>query len=173
MEVWYNNAPINNNQFLQINETQNKPEIKLNVVNNKKYMLIMHDPDAIKGNYIHWVVSDIQNNDIDKGITQLKYVGPSPPPNTGKHRYIFELYEQKSNIIPFQDRIISIEKIREQYTLNEPIKKIQFISENKNKSLGGKKRTRCRSKQKVKSKRSGNKKTRRNNRNSVYSIWSI
>jgi hypothetical protein len=48
MEGWYNNAPINNNQFLQINETQNEPEIKLNVVNNKKYMLIMHDPDAIK-----------------------------------------------------------------------------------------------------------------------------
>jgi phosphatidylethanolamine-binding protein (PEBP) family uncharacterized protein len=45
-------------------------------------------------------------------MTQLKYVGPSPP-NTGKHRYIFELYEQKSNIVPFQDRIISIEKIRE------------------------------------------------------------
>ena len=66
-------------------------------------MLIIHDPDAIKGNYIHWFVSNIQNNDIDKGITQLKYVGPSPPPNTGKHRYIFELYEQ--NQILFRCKI--------------------------------------------------------------------
>lgn len=140
MEVYYNNILINNNEFLQISKTQNEPEIKLNVDNNKKYILIMHDPDAIKGSYIHWIVSDIQNNDITKGITQLKYVGPSPPPNTGKHRYIFELYEQKSNIFPIKDRIFSIEKVREQYGINEPIKRLQFLAENENKILGGKRR---------------------------------
>ena len=47
------------------------------------YYLVMYDPDAVKPAYIHWISSA-------KGNT-IQYQGPTPPPNTGIHRYIFVL----------------------------------------------------------------------------------
>jgi phosphatidylethanolamine-binding protein (PEBP) family uncharacterized protein len=138
MEVIYNNKPINNNQVLKVSKTQNKPEINLQVNKTKTYLLIMYDPDAVIGTFIHWIVSDIKNNDIDKGRDLITYKGPAPPPKTGKHHYIFELYEQQlSNTNPFEERSITIENLRERLGLKEPINKIQFISQNE---IGGKRK---------------------------------
>lgn len=68
--------------------------------------LIMHDPDAVKADFLHWLIWDIPpstesiaansvpvgaiqgNNDMGK----LGYSGPCPPDGTGTHRYVFELY---------------------------------------------------------------------------------
>ena len=47
------------------------------------YYLVMYDPDAVKPSYIHWISS--ATRDI------VPYQGPSPPPGTGIHRYIFVL----------------------------------------------------------------------------------
>ena len=141
MDVIYKNN-IKENEFLTPNETQKQPQVKLNYDNNKEYIIIMHDPDAVGGNRIHWMITNIRNNEINSGKIIFPYKGPEPPPQTGKHRYIFELYEQKSNIFPIKDRIFSIEKVREQYGINEPIKRLQFLAENKNKNkiFGGKRR---------------------------------
>ena len=80
-------------QMTKEEELQKKPDIILNNGDiNKSYLLIMYDPDAVNGTYIHWLVSNIVLNDINKGTTLLDYKGPAPPPRTGKHRYIFELY---------------------------------------------------------------------------------
>lgn len=138
MEVIYNNKPINNNQFLKVSETQNKPEINLQVDKTKTYLLIMYDPDATIGTFIHWIVSNIKNNNVNEGIDLITYKGPAPPQKTGKHHYIFELYEQQlSDTNSFEERNITIEKLREMLDLNEPINKIQFISQNES---GGKRR---------------------------------
>ena len=131
MEVIYNNKTIKNNEFLKVNKTQVKPEIVLNVDSSKTYLLIMYDPDAFGGTRIHWVVTNINNNDVNNGYNLLKYKGPAPPPKTGKHRYIFELYEQpfnKTGIV--EERSISIKNLRNKLNLGSPIYKIQFISQN-------------------------------------------
>ena len=71
------------------------------------FALIMHDPDAPKGDFTHWLLWD-----IPAGTTRLArgaggssagtagmnsfnktgYGGPCPPPGHGPHRYYFVLY---------------------------------------------------------------------------------
>lgn len=66
--------------------------------------LILHDPDAPVGDFLHWTVWNIapetvtiDENSVPAGALQGKtdfghahYGGPCPP--SGTHRYIFELY---------------------------------------------------------------------------------
>lgn len=68
--------------------------------------LIVHDPDAVNGDFTHWLVWDIPTttetiaaNSVPVGALQglnssddMGYMGPCPPQGTGTHRYIFELY---------------------------------------------------------------------------------
>jgi hypothetical protein len=72
----------------------------------KSLALIMHDPDAVSGDYIHWTIWDIDpattailEGDAPSGSTEgvttagvPGYVGPRPPRGSGRHRYTFELY---------------------------------------------------------------------------------
>jgi Raf kinase inhibitor-like YbhB/YbcL family protein len=82
----------------------------LNIVNipaqAKSLALIMHDPDAPVGDYVHWLVWDIQPSTQSIGAGSIpvgavqgttsfnknEYGGPCPPAGSGIHRYIFELY---------------------------------------------------------------------------------
>jgi len=66
--------------------------------------LIVDDPDAPMGTWVHWVVwninpktAEIKENDVPKGSMQgmndfgkHDYGGPCPP--SGTHRYFFKLY---------------------------------------------------------------------------------
>jgi Raf kinase inhibitor-like YbhB/YbcL family protein len=68
--------------------------------------LIMHDPDAVSGDFLHWLVWDIPPstesipvNSVPVGAVQgqngrgeSSYIGPCPPQGTGTHRYIFDFY---------------------------------------------------------------------------------
>ncbi len=69
----------------------------------KSLALIMDDPDAPMGTWVHWVVWNIPVVDkIDRGKLPLgsvvgvnswgenKYGGPAPP--SGTHRYFFKIY---------------------------------------------------------------------------------
>lgn len=70
----------------------------------KSLALIMHDPDAPSGDYVHWTAWDIPAdtgtiaaNSLPVGAIQginsagqNKYMGPCP--SSGTHRYMFELY---------------------------------------------------------------------------------
>ncbi|MBU0534498.1 MAG: YbhB/YbcL family Raf kinase inhibitor-like protein [Candidatus Omnitrophica bacterium] len=68
----------------------------------KSLALIMDDPDATIGTFVHWVVfdmpviSEIKENSIPQGkqgnnsAGQKKYHGPCPP--SGTHRYFFKIY---------------------------------------------------------------------------------
>lgn len=66
--------------------------------------LIMHDPDAPHGDFLHWAIWDI-NTDMDvlpedtapdgavlgmNDFGKLRYSGPCPP--SGTHHYLFDLY---------------------------------------------------------------------------------
>lgn len=72
----------------------------------KSLSLIMHDPDAVSGDFVHWTMWDIAistksiaANSVPTGAIQgqnsggqNKYMGPCPPAGTGTHHYLFELY---------------------------------------------------------------------------------
>jgi Raf kinase inhibitor-like YbhB/YbcL family protein len=72
----------------------------------KSLVLIMHDPDAISGDFTHWVMWDIPTgtkniapNTVPVGAMQganssgsNQYMGPCPPSGTGTHHYKFEIY---------------------------------------------------------------------------------
>lgn len=75
-------------------------------VGTKSLALIMHDPDAVSGDFVHWLMWDIPTstktiaaNSVPAGAIQgingsgqNRYMGPCPPAGTGTHRYMFELY---------------------------------------------------------------------------------
>ena len=67
----------------------------------KRLALIVDDPDAPMGTWVHWVVFNIHVNDvIEEGevpgiqgindFRKLHYGGPCPP--SGTHRYFFKLH---------------------------------------------------------------------------------
>jgi Raf kinase inhibitor-like YbhB/YbcL family protein len=70
----------------------------------KSLVLIVDDPDAPMGTWVHWVVwnidssvKEIKENSVPLGASQgmtdfrkQKYGGPCPP--SGTHRYFFKLY---------------------------------------------------------------------------------
>ncbi|MBI3441214.1 MAG: YbhB/YbcL family Raf kinase inhibitor-like protein [Proteobacteria bacterium] len=77
----------------------------------KTLALIMDDPDAPAGTWVHWVVYNIPatvhafpahvpvSERLDNGALQgrnsfrkIGYGGPCPPPEHGPHRYFFLLY---------------------------------------------------------------------------------
>ena len=81
------------------------------------------------------------DRNINNGKTILPYKGPAPPPNSGKHRYIFELYEHSEliTIEPMEKRVIPISYLRNSFGVTNYVYKINFVSENES---GGKKKTR-------------------------------
>jgi Raf kinase inhibitor-like YbhB/YbcL family protein len=82
----------------------------INILNAPKatqsITLIMHDPDATSGDFLHWLVWDIppgtENISVNSvpigarqganGAGQTGYTGPCPPQGTGTHRYLFDFY---------------------------------------------------------------------------------
>ena len=144
MEVFYNSKFVTNNEFLKPSETQIKPEVKYSFENNKLYTLLMHDPDSVYGNRFHWIVTNIIN-DVKNGEDVLLYTGPAPPPKTGTHRYIFELYEQiKRNDVKIEERNISMNFVKQILNIRDPVSTFHFIS--RNESGGRRTKTRSRTK---------------------------
>ena len=157
MEVYYNNKIVNNNELLKPSETQTKPQIKYSFENNKLYTLLMHDPDSIYGNRFHWIVANI-SGDVKNGVDLLPYIGPAPPPKTGIHHYIFELYEQDRNIdVNMEERNVPMEVVKNKLNIGEPISVIHFISKNES---GGRRTKRNRNQKKIRTRRNRSKRIR-------------
>jgi Raf kinase inhibitor-like YbhB/YbcL family protein len=77
----------------------------------QSFTLIMDDPDAPRGTFVHWIMYRIppdvrglgagipKNEEFPDGsrqgindFDQVGYDGPCPPPRHGPHRYFFRLY---------------------------------------------------------------------------------
>lgn len=82
LTVFYGPKQVLGGQFT-VEETAVKPSVQI----PEGHTLVMYDPDAVKPSWIHWIAT----NQGDK----LSYKGPSPPPGTGIHRYIFALLPGK------------------------------------------------------------------------------
>ena len=158
MEITYGNIKISD-QYLTPEVTQIKPVVSLKGLDtNKMYTLIMSDPNAIGGNMIHWLVTNINGTNIETGNEILEYYGPHPPQGTGIHNYIFSLYESnKSNSSNKYERQIELaELLKELGITNNPIYTKKFTSHN----IQGGKRKRNKSKRRSKKIRK-NRKTKR------------
>jgi phosphatidylethanolamine-binding protein (PEBP) family uncharacterized protein len=124
MEIIYNNTYVTNN-FLTPQQTQFKPVVSLKGLDtNKKYTLIMYDPNAVNGNLIHWIVTDIYGNVFNNGKELLTYKGPSPPKGTNIHNYIFALYENDNMFTSLQGT--SLRETSLQGRLNENNRTIEL-----------------------------------------------
>jgi phosphatidylethanolamine-binding protein (PEBP) family uncharacterized protein len=140
MEIYYKNKYLNkDNIFLTPQETYEQPIIKLtNLHSYKTYCLIMFDPDAVGGNKIHWLVTNITDNDISNGNVLIKYKGPAPPKGSGIHHYVFCLLEQKTNIpiknYNFNSRFIELTELFKKLYMDKKNVKIldirYFVSKN-------------------------------------------
>ena len=160
-EVKYNKNFVNRN-FLTPIQTSKQPEILYKFNDNKLYSLIMYDPDTKHGDYLHWLIVNIREN-INDGNILIPYKGPSPPINTGIHRYIFMIINQDSviniNNIPKFDRIITIQKLFNILNLrNNPIEVQYFTSKYQD---GGKKKYKTKRKRNFRNKKNKNKTIKR------------
>lgn len=125
MEIYYETKKLyKNNLYFNRQETIHPPTINLNIKNHCLYTLIMYDPDAVGGNKIHWLITNIKNNDT--GSLIFKYKPPKPPKNTGNHHYIFCLFQQSNFIqnIYFKKRFMTIHELFKK--LNVQMKLIHF-----------------------------------------------
>jgi phosphatidylethanolamine-binding protein (PEBP) family uncharacterized protein len=147
MIIKYNNKTIKNGQFLTPQEAGVKPYITHNKNPKKLYTLIVHDPDAPAGNHLHWIIINIPGLHINKGMQLLSYKSPHPPPKSGTHHYIFQLFKQKQKIdkslmfkriMPQQDVLAKFDNI-----IGKPIDTGHFTSAFTNtKTVGRKSKTR-------------------------------
>jgi Raf kinase inhibitor-like YbhB/YbcL family protein len=72
--------------------------------------LIVHDPDAPSGDFIHWLAWNIdpESGGLDEGVPApaqgthgfggAGWTGPSPPQSHGPHRYFIRLYALDSDL---------------------------------------------------------------------------
>ncbi|CAF4103926.1 unnamed protein product, partial [Rotaria sordida] len=104
--ISYGNEKVNGNNHLTKEQTQQQPNIKINKQSqdNTYRTLIMIDPDApssdqpITGPFIHWILSNFQGNNGIDGQAICPYMGPGPRSGTGRHRYIFLLYQSTEQV---------------------------------------------------------------------------
>lgn len=156
MKVSYNNKEITDGKFISPQNSQIKPIIDYQATPNTLYTLILYDPDAPSGNHLHWVVVNIQGNNINSGNTLLEYMGPAPPKGSGTHKYIFLLIEQREKkYLETLQRIMSMETLFNKLHLKEPdskeVSRSYFTSSNQ---IAGKKRKRSKTKSRSKKTRS-------------------
>lgn len=98
--------------------------------NAKSLVLIMDDPDAPAGTFIHWIIWNIgpsmpgikENsvpNEAEEGVTSFGKNGYGGPcPHTGTHHYFFKLYalDAKLDLSPNADKT-ELEKAMEGHIL--------------------------------------------------------
>lgn len=93
--------------FLSPSQTSSTPIVYAPSLPAKtSYVLICTDPDATsranptRAEWLHWIVigekTTDPRQDLGRGTEIVRYAGPSPPPKTKLHRYVFILCERHS-----------------------------------------------------------------------------
>lgn len=110
------------------------------------YLLVMVDPDVPSRSspraqfWRHWLVVGIKGVDLKKGNIRGQeltgYRPPSPPKQTGFHRYQFFVYLQKAKtiaLLPHENKTRAAWKLDEflnRYHFSEPEASTQFMTQN-------------------------------------------
>ena len=81
--------------------------IKLpNAISTKRYAVLMIDPNAPSGTFLHLIKSDVSGDDLDGSTSasfdwtrgDVVYAPPTPPAGSGKHRYQLYVFVHTANI---------------------------------------------------------------------------
>lgn len=132
-------------QCLKPSETKCKPCVTWCV--GKKcdfFTLSMVDPDVPgkecprEREFNHWLVGNIEGQDVRQGCPIVEYLGPLPTHGTGNHRYVFTLYKQKCKI-EFEEQTIKshcligrpcfrIRDFAKKYKLGHPVAGMVFVA---------------------------------------------
>lgn len=117
LEITYgDNNVVAVGNTLAVDKTQHKPTVHASFPNGSDgtYTLVLTDPDAPSrsdnkwSEYCHYIVSGLKPSvvaeaegaavelNLSQGNELIPYMGPGPPPKTGKHRYVFVLYKEGS-----------------------------------------------------------------------------
>lgn len=131
-QVFRDGAPIPV-QYSCKGQSVNPPLNIMNVPTGAQSLaLIMHDPDAPVGDYVHWTIWDIpadtetiSANSVPMGAIQglnsndeNKYMGPCPP--SGTHRYMFELYALDTSLsLPAETTRDQLKKAMEGHIIDQ------------------------------------------------------
>ncbi len=97
----------------------------------KSLTLVVDDPDAPRGIWVHWVVwninpdvKEIKENSVPSGASQgmndfgkADYGGPCPP--SGTHRYFFKLYALDATLQPGAANKAGVEKSMKGHILGQ------------------------------------------------------
>lgn len=79
-------------------ETQETPKVSWTSPSTQPKTILCWDSDAPAKSWVHWLVINCKGSDPSTGDEILSYEPPSPPEGTGRHRYMFGLYEQPGPI---------------------------------------------------------------------------
>jgi len=128
---------VKGGNILTPTQVKDEPCVKWDADSSKLYTLCMTDPDAPSRKdpkfreWHHWLVGNIPGNEVTKGEVLSAYVGSGPPPETGLHRYVFLVYEQKCKLKFDEQRLpnnsgdgrggFKIAKFAEKYNLGDPV----------------------------------------------------
>jgi phosphatidylethanolamine-binding protein (PEBP) family uncharacterized protein len=100
--------------------TLTAPNVSYTSQDNDMYTLVIWDPDAPNPSFLHWLVINIPEDQVQNGETIVDYTPPTPP--SGTHRYFVGLYRQPMtlNLGEISDRAgFSIEAFIKKYGLQE------------------------------------------------------
>ncbi|XP_036744758.1 phosphatidylethanolamine-binding protein 4 isoform X1 [Manis pentadactyla] len=131
----------------------NEPVVKFSgALEGATYLLVMVDPDAPSRSspkarfWRHWLVTDIKGIDMKKGKIQgwelSPYQPPSPPAQTGFHRYQFFVYLQEGktiSLLPKENKTRGswkMDSFLKRFHLSKPEASTQFMTQNYQDSSG-------------------------------------
>ena len=100
--VSYTKFQVKNQEFPR-NLATKQPTFQFQSDPGRLYSLVMHDPDAPAakiqgGSWLHFLATNLESGSLQPGNIQMPYAPPTPPPGSGVHRYLFELYEQPGTV---------------------------------------------------------------------------
>jgi large subunit ribosomal protein L35 len=93
VQISFHGKPVKYGQSMTKKETSIEPTVDFLKTSGKSYTIMMVDPDAPSAldprfrYFLHWLI-------VDNVVLIDRYMGPSPPKNSGEHRYYTCVLEQ-------------------------------------------------------------------------------
>ncbi len=123
MQAYFGNQRISEGELFTFNEAQK--DINVYIPEDILATLIIYDITT-SPHFIHTIIENIRNNDINTGNVVLSYLPPSPP--SGKHEYIIKIYQQNKSFkdAKSSDRHYDIDTLIRKNKLDE-VSELSFL----------------------------------------------